>query len=362
MKTKGLKLFLLLPMIFWLVFSSLAHTAELIVDNGGAGTSSTGTWFTVSSRNAYGGNWAGNNTGNGTGTAIYTFEAEVSGYCEVFTQWSAGDNRCTDVPIVISDNGVPLRSNSVNQQVNHFQWIKLGTGPYNFSSGIGKVTFASPGGCQTNTDGVKFVCSDAPPPLAGETVNKRPSWEITQDGTDKSIDWVDHAPNPRFAIYHAEHEWNDLVLDKATGLVWTRQVPSATGSDFCNPYDGGSWEKALNCAGSVIGGYSTNGVAGWRLPGAEELGTLWTMNPTGVALPLGHPFDVDYRVQCDWDQDPSCRPWLFWTSTTYEPDPSMARAVSFQCEQCWGGEEPYYSYGSYDKSQGGHWWYVRGGK
>lgn len=50
-----------------------------------------------------------------------------------------------------------------------------------------------------------------------------PIWQITQDGNAPfSVNWVDHAPNPRFAIYDPGtpgDETDDLVLDKETGLV-----------------------------------------------------------------------------------------------------------------------------------------------
>ncbi len=67
---------------------------------------------------------------------------------------------------------------------------------------------------------------------------------------------------------------NDAVLDRQTGLVWQRWVPS----------DPRAWNVARErCLNTVIFGL------GWRLPTAAELGSLaTTQTPSG--LPPGHPF------------------------------------------------------------------------
>ena len=87
----------------------------------------------------------------------------------------------------------------------------------------------------------------------------KPIWDIT------GASWVDHAPNPRFAVWSAgtTAPIDDAVLDKETGLVWERSP--ATG------------KKSLGAA--VV--YSTTRVLaqrkGWRLPAIEELLSL--VNP-----------------------------------------------------------------------------------
>jgi hypothetical protein len=49
---------------------------------------------------------------------------------------------------------------------------------------------------------------------------------LAQEKT-KSLKWVDHKPNPRFAIYDPgtpTDKGDDLVLDKEKGLIWTRNA------------------------------------------------------------------------------------------------------------------------------------------
>jgi hypothetical protein len=131
-----------------------------------------------------------------------------------------------------------------------------------------------------------------------------PIWKITQDGTSNSVKWVDHAANPRFAIYNAgtpQDESDDLVLDKETGLVWVRDA-TASGEK--------TWHEAINyCYNLDLGNRK-----GWRLPTVEELLSLLDTVNTNPALPSGHPF----YVQVD----------IYWSSTTYEVSSGDAWIVS----------------------------------
>ena len=137
-------------------------------------------------------------------------------------------------------------------------------------------------------------------PWAGK-LQSEPIWGITQDRTDMSVEWEDHADNPRFAIYDPgtpEDETDDVVLDKETGLVWER-APSITQMH---------WNTAVcNCYDKYLGGRK-----GWRLPTIEELTSLVDPN-YNPSLPVGHPFinvggnvyfSITTHVQrVDWAQD-----------------------------------------------------------
>lgn len=69
---------------------------------------------------------------------------------------------------------------------------------------------------------------------------------------------------------------DQAVLDRNTGLVWTRFPINAANSFFTG----------------VVGCINANngGVKGWRLPAAEELQSLVADGVTNPALPADHPF------------------------------------------------------------------------
>ena len=146
---------------------------------------------------------------------------------------------------------------------------------------------------------VSVVLTGAKTPPASKKAPKAkriktvPIWQITREGTDRSVIWVDHEPNPRFAIYGSgtsEDITDDIVLDKETGLVWERSPD----------------EERRNWIWAIIHCYSRNlgNRKGWRLPTIEELSSLIDPNRSNPALPDGHPF---VNLQDDW----------YWSATTH---------------------------------------------
>lgn len=125
-----------------------------------------------------------------------------------------------------------------------------------------------------------------------------PVWKITRPGRANSVSWVDHGPNPRFAVH------DDQVLDKETGLIWV-------GRPFCSE----DWRDAIWLSREYTGGNRM----GWRLPTIEELSSLLDPSEkhTPPSLPEDHPFgDVDEALdQC------------LWSSSTYEVDSDFAWTV-----------------------------------
>lgn len=164
------------------------------------------------------------------------------------------------------------------------------------------------------------------PPTHATKNEPKPIWKIFIDGTDQQVTWVD-AINPMFAVYDAgtpDDTSDDIVLDKATGLVWER----TTGKSQIN------WESAsAHCTEARIADRS-----GWRLPTVEELASLVANFDTYRALPTGHPFILEDRE-------------VYWSATTNAGDTSQAYMVDF-----YGGFPI-----SLPKSEGQHCWCVRGG-
>jgi len=71
---------------------------------------------------------------------------------------------------------------------------------------------------------------------------------------------------------------SNAVLDKETGLVWTRSP----------------WPVSTTYGSAWIGCLSTGNViprGGWRLPTTAEMASLWDGSPSAAPfLPIGHPF------------------------------------------------------------------------
>lgn len=115
--------------------------------------------------------------------------------------------------------------------------------------------------------------------------------------------WDEQIPNAanRFKILSAFA--NQAVLDRETGLVWQRTPEIST-----------SWFMARNiCAATTTGNRR-----GWRLPSVHELNSLIDplalANPTGLALPSGHPFI-------------NVLPTFHWTATMSAEVPNAAWVV-----------------------------------
>lgn len=154
-------------------------------------------------------------------------------------------------------------------------------------------------------------------------MHKYPIWDIA------GRKWIDHKPNPRYAIFHAgppRDNKKDVVLDKETGLVWER-APSI--EKF-------HWDAAIvySYAKAVAGR------KGWRLPSIEELLSVVDPTRSNPSLPAGHPF---LNVQLDD---------VYWSSTL---------GMSFLPTYAWGYNFSNADTGNNLKSTSRYVWLVRGG-
>ena len=123
---------------------------EIILDNGGDGTASTGTWKTSGGESYYGSKSVYSNESGGS----YTFETALNGNYDVALWWTYYNNRCSNVPIEIYNGDQLIDVVYVNQLINDGQWNILGG--YNFT-GTARIVTLSEGGCTTNVDAVKLI-------------------------------------------------------------------------------------------------------------------------------------------------------------------------------------------------------------
>lgn len=127
----------------------------LVVDNGGSGFTTTGTWSTSSTvAGCYGTDYA--YSPSGTATAKWTPTIAVAGNYEAYIRWTADANRPDTAPIEIAYNGgSATATTTINQKTEGGGWYYLGT--FNFAAGTGnsvKITASDAGA--TIADAVMF--------------------------------------------------------------------------------------------------------------------------------------------------------------------------------------------------------------
>ena len=127
------------------------NNGMVIVDNGDANTSFTGSWLFSGGANSY-----GNVSVYSKEIATYSFDTALHGTFEVSLWWTEWSSRSTAVFVKIYDGDVLLDTVTVNQMVNGGQWNMLGV--YTFCANTAKVTILSGGGgFSTCADAVKYV-------------------------------------------------------------------------------------------------------------------------------------------------------------------------------------------------------------
>jgi len=133
------------------IIESAAPDAEIIIDNGDAGTSSTGTWAVSGMAGFYGinslYNWPELD-------ASYSFETWAVGVREVSMWWTEHSSRSNSVTVEIYDGGNRIDTVVVNQQNNGGKWNVLGV--YSFSNKA-KVKILSSTSGATIADAVKIA-------------------------------------------------------------------------------------------------------------------------------------------------------------------------------------------------------------
>ena len=154
-----------------------------VVDNGDAGTSSTGTWFVSSGPSPYGSSSLYcEDSGN-----TYTFEKSISGNYEISIWWTSLSRRPTSTTIKIYNGASLLDTKTVNQRVNGGQWNYLGA--YDFT-GTAKVKIESSAGSTVCTcaDAVKFTSTSGAviPTLSIQAVTDVESVSAMGHGTIES--------------------------------------------------------------------------------------------------------------------------------------------------------------------------------
>jgi hypothetical protein len=152
---------------------------EIIVDNGGAGASYTGSWKTSGGAKPYGKSSVYSRTAN----SRYKFSVEVprADQYDVYLWWTTYASRVTQVPVEIrGSDGQLLDTVLVNQRFDGGQWNYIGTWELNGAASIAVVSTTSQG--STCADAVRVVTGQPIPPL--EVAPLLPAGGIVDNGQD----------------------------------------------------------------------------------------------------------------------------------------------------------------------------------
>jgi lysophospholipase L1-like esterase len=274
-RATSVRLSVLTTTLLLCVLSFSTVHADVIIDNGNAGTSYTGSWPVSGATNFYGTKsvWARDGA-----TYTWQFSSQPSGNYEVFMWWSGYPSRAASVPVVIS-HGNGQQALTINQQLNAGKWNSLGQ--YSFAgSGSVKITAAYGSTLSTCADAVWFKQVSSTPP--SEVIIDNRNAATTSTGT-----WgVSGAPG----WYGADSVW---ARDGAT-FTW-RFSPPQSGN-----YDLSMWwtqwpSRATNIPVAIqrVGGTTTVPInqqtAGgqWNTLGVYtfQAGTTYNITITSQAAP-----------------------------------------------------------------------------
>jgi hypothetical protein len=125
----------------------------VLVDNGAAGTTSTGKWCRSSAANPLG-DGSVYSCGGSSDTYRWTPSMPAAGRYEVFVWWTSNANRSKGVPTVVS-HATGAATAAVNQQQNGGLWNSLGT--FTFPAGAKGYVQLGKNGAQTSADAVLLV-------------------------------------------------------------------------------------------------------------------------------------------------------------------------------------------------------------
>jgi len=164
-------IFLALIPLLLLGTNTLQASADVIIDNGAAGTSSTGTWAVSGGTNPYGADSLWSRDG---ATYTWSMSGQPPGQYDVSMWWSGWSSRATSITVRITHRD-GIATVTINQQANAGKWNSLGQ---YFFDGSGSVTITAANGSSVSTcaDAVKFA------PVGGGT----PSDTIIDNSTPQT--------------------------------------------------------------------------------------------------------------------------------------------------------------------------------
>lgn len=336
--------------------------ADIIIDNGAAGTSYTGTWqvsgglapFDPADSNATS-LWSRNGA-----TYTWQFASQPSGTYEVLMWWSGWSSRATSIDVGINHSAGTQHVN-INQQNNAGSWYSLGE---YFFNGSGKVTITAATGSTVSTcaDAVRFrlISQSTPPTAYIDSISPSPAVagqavQFTGRGTD---------PDGTVSAY----EWKSSIdgfLSDSAGFTTSKLSVGTHSISLRVQDDAGIWSNPMVQVLVVQSGSSTpteiiidnrdtqtSRTGTW---GASSAGnpygadSVWSRNGATFTWRFTAPKTGKYKVSMWWTDWPS-RSTSIPVTINYSGGSSTVSINQHQSLTDWYdlGEYPFQAGAAYD--------------
>ena len=271
-RVMGMMLGIMMILALGGVFGGSAF-GDVIIDNGGAGTSSTGTWSISGGTTPYGANslWARNGA-----TYTWSMSGQPAGVQEVSMWWSAASSRATNILVTITHRD-GTTTVYINQQQNAGKWNSLGQYYFNGSGSV-KITAANGSTVSTCADAVKFA------PVGGGT----PSDTIIDNGAPQTSftgSWsVSGAPgyygaNSVWSRDNTTYTWTFTPIESGNyevSMWWTVWSSRSTSIPVRVEHAGGTANLVIN---QQLGGNRWNSLGTYNFQAGTNYRVIITSQP-----------------------------------------------------------------------------------
>lgn len=206
----------------------------IVIDNGAAGTSFTGSWSVSGGTNPYDyiNDPAANSVWSRDGaTYTWQFDSQPSGNYEVYMWWSGYSTRADSINVdVIHASGTSTVT--INQKLNVGQWNSLGQYYFN-SSGSVRIIAANGSTVSTCADAVKFLYvtdeGNAAPLAQGDVATVLMDSPVTIDVLGNDTD-IDGSIDPSTSVVEAGPS-NGIAVANVNGTITYTPTAGYTGTD-----------------------------------------------------------------------------------------------------------------------------------
>jgi PKD repeat protein len=292
-------------MLFIVLGAAGGSFADVIIDNGGTGTSYTGTWSLSGATDPYGASslWSRNGT-----TYTFSMSGQTAGTYEVFMWWSGYSTRASGVPVAINYTGGTANT-TVNQQQNSGQWNSLGKYYFNGSGSV-TITAATGDALSTCADAVKFtfVSGNTAPTAAIDSITPNPA------SRGESVTFTGHGTDTDGTI--AAYEWTSSI-DGTIGTAASFSASTLSAGTHTITFrvkdNEGTWSPGVTASlvvgtpsAEVIidnGGTGTSYTGTWAVSGATGYygaSALWSRNGATYTFTMSGQTAGKYEVFMWW--------------------------------------------------------------